>query len=79
MVVRVSGVLGWSNVQFILHSGAAISVVDYKCVGESYRSLIQTKGASTAVDHPLNVVGQVQMPVKLGSLSKSRLSLLLET
>ena len=72
-IVRVNGELGRANVQFILDSGAAISVVNYKCVGEPYRNLIQTKGASAAVGangHPLNVVGQVQMPVKLGEFEQ---------
>ena len=74
-IVRVNGELGRANVQFILDSGAAISVVDYKCVGEPYRNLIQTNRASAAVGangHPLNVVGQVQMPVKLGEFEQEQ-------
>ena len=74
-IVRVAGLLGQSSVRFVLDSGAAVSVVDYGVVEKPYGDLIQKEGVTTAVGAnglPLNVVGKVHLPVKLGNFQQDQ-------
>ena len=68
-IVRVDGLLGQDKVQFVLDSGAALSVVRYDVVNPAYHQSIQKEGASAAVGangQSLEVVGRVNLPIKLG-------------
>ena len=68
MIVRVDGLLDRDKVQFVLDSGAALSMVRYDAVNPVYHLHIQIDGISAAVGAnglPLDVIGQVKLPVKL--------------
>ena len=65
----MDGLLGQDKVQFVLDSGAALSVVRYDAVNPAYHRSIQKERASAAVGakgQSLDVMGQVNLPIKLG-------------
>ena len=71
-IVRVDGLLGQDKVQFVLDSGAALSVVRYDVVNPAYHRSIKKEGASAAVGangQSLDVIGRVTLPIKLGERS----------
>ena len=74
-IVRVTGSLGQTNVQFVLDSGAGVSVVDYRVVEELYGDRIQKDGGAAPIGAnglPLHVVGKIQLPVKLGCFQQDQ-------
>ena len=68
VVINVHGLLSDSNVQFLLDSGAAQSVVHYDALDESQRRQITSVETMMlgANGLPLDVKGCIELPVRLG-------------
>ena len=67
-IVRVDGLLDQDKMQYVLDSGAALSVVRYDTVNPAYHQHIQTDGISAAVGAnglPLDIIGRFKLPVRL--------------
>jgi len=60
--------LGDLSVQFLLDTGAAVSVIRYDTLGEPLQQLINPIQVATfgANGSPLDVVGQVKATIKIG-------------
>ena len=68
-VLRINGLLGHSPVTFLLDLGATISVVRLDALTADLRSQITTSRLTTPVGangSPLDMVGQVKIPVTIG-------------
>ena len=68
-IVRVDGLLGQDKVQFVLDSGAALSLVRYDAVNPAYLQNIQKEEAIAPIganSQSLHVMGRVNLPIKLG-------------
>ena len=71
-VLKITGLLGHSPVTFLLDSGATISVVRLDALTADFRSQITTSRLTTPVGangSPLDMVGQVKIPVTIGRFS----------
>ena len=65
-ILKVDGTMGNLPVQFFLDSGAAVSVVCYRALDNDYRHQITKSPTTTAVTAngaPLNILGQVTLPI----------------
>ena len=68
-ILRINGLLGHSPVTILLDSGAAMSVVRLDTLPSEFRCKItEAKSAPVGANGtPLDVVGQIQIPVKIGT------------
>ena len=68
-ILRINGVIGHSSITFLLDSGAALSVIRLNILPTEFQDKI-TKATAAPVGAsgtPLDVIGQVQMLVRIGS------------
>ena len=73
-VLRVHGLMGSSPVQFLLDSGAPLSVVCYGALQDLYRRQMTTPDTPTAVaanGAPLDLVGQVTIPISIAEFTST--------
>ena len=67
-MLKIDGYLGNLPVQFLLDSGAAVSVIWYEILDSYYQQQItkaSTAAAVTAYGSALEVVGQITMPISI--------------
>ena len=68
--------MGTSSVQFLLDSGAAVSVVRYGALEDRYRQQMTSPNTPTAIaanGAPLELVGQTTIPISIGKFNTSHL------
>ena len=81
-VLKITGILGHSPVTFLLDSGATISVVRLDALTADFRSQITTSRLTTPVGangSPLDMVGQVKIPVTIGRFSTEQVFTVVNT
>ena len=81
-VLRINGLLGHSPVTFLLDSGATISVVRLDTLTTDLRSRITTTGLATPIGangSPLDMIGQVKIPVTIGSFHTEQVFTVVKT
>ena len=81
-VLRINGLLGHSPVTFLLDSGATISVVRLDALTADLRGQITTSRLTTPVGangSPLDMVGQVKIPVTIGRFSTEQVFTVVNT
>ena len=81
-VLKITGLLGHSPVTFLLDSGATISVVRLDALTADFRSQITTSRLTTPVGangSPLDMVGQVKIPVTIGRFSTEQVFTVVNT
>ena len=75
-VLKVDGTIGNLSVQFLLDSGAAVSVMHYKILDSHYQQQItpaNVKAAVTANGGLLEVLGQITLPIGIGHFNSTHL------
>ena len=75
-VLKLDGLIGNSPVQFLLDSGAALSVVRYGALGGYYHQLIMEANTPVAVaanGAAMEVIGQVILPVNMSGFQFNQL------
>ena len=75
-VLKVDGTIGNLSVQFLLDSGAAVSVIHYKILDSHYQQQItpaNVKAAVTANGGLLEVLGQITLPIGIGHFNSTHL------
>ena len=75
-VLKVDGLIGNSSVQFLLDSGAAVSVARYGALDSFYQKQITTANtpvAVTANGAALEVIGQVIIPISINGFQFNQL------
>ena len=81
-VLRINGLLGHSPVTFLLDSGATISVVRLDTLTTDLGSQITTTGLATPIGangSPLDMIGQVKIPVTIGSFHTEQVFTVVKT
>ena len=81
-VLRINGLLGHSPVTFLLDSGATISVVRLDMLTADLRSQITTNELTTPIGangSPLDMVGQMKIPVTMGGFSTEQVFTVVKT
>ena len=71
-ILKITGSLDHSPVTFLLDSGAAVSVIRLSALTRESRNRIATAGLTAPIGAngaPLDVVGQITMPVSIGNFT----------
>ena len=75
-VLKADGTIGNLSVQFLLDSGAAVSIIRYKILDSHYQQQItpaNVKAAGTANGGLLEVLGQITLPIAIGHFNSTYL------